>query len=157
MVDAAAELARLGEELADGVEARLPGWVQRAVERLLMAWSGAADPVVMAEAHAAGAQARDEIGPQVRELLALDVDQQRANPLSVLRGAVRFPTEVLRRAGVPEVVRDEFAERAFPGDVYDLVPAGFADIDPVLHEPGLAWGAAKAYVILSRRKAAGLS
>lgn len=155
MVDAAPELARLGMQLADGIEVALPGWVERAVERLLVAWAGAADPGAMVEARAAGVRARDEVGPEVRRLLTLDADRQRANPLSLLRGAVRFPTEVLHRAGVPAVVRDEFRERTFPADIYDLAPAGFADIDPALHEPALAWGAAKAYVILSRRKITG--
>ena len=59
-------------------------------------------------------------------------------------------------AGVPAVVRDEFAERAFPGDVYDLAIASFADLDTALHEPGLVWGAAKAHVVLARRRAEGL-
>jgi hypothetical protein len=59
---------------------------------------------------------------------------------------------VLRAAGVPPVRRDEFAEHAFPDDVYDLAPASFADVDPSLHEPGLVWGAAKAHVHLSRRR-----
>ena len=51
--------------------------------------------------------------------------------------------------------RDEFAERTFPDDVYDLSPASFADVDPALHEPGLMWGAAKAHVILHRRRSEG--
>jgi hypothetical protein len=34
----------------------------------------------------------------------------------------------------------------FPDDDYGLTPASFADIDPALAEPGLAWGAAKAWV-----------
>jgi hypothetical protein len=52
------------------------------------------------------------------------------------------------------VPRDEFSVRSFPDDAYDLSPASFADVDPALHEPGLAWGAAKAYVHLARRRAA---
>jgi hypothetical protein len=70
----------------------------------------------------------------------------------VLRAAVRHPTAVLAEAGVPEVVRDRFAEETFPADVYDLSPAAFADIDPALAEPGLVWGAAKAHVVLTRRR-----
>jgi hypothetical protein len=84
-------------------------------------------------------------------LLALDVDEQRVNPLALVRRAVSYPTAVLRDAGVPPVVRDEFDERAFPDDVYGLAPAAFADIDPALHEPGLLWGAAKAHAHLARR------
>jgi hypothetical protein len=89
----------------------------------------------------------------VRALLASDIDAQRTNPLSLLRGAVRYPTAVLRDAGVaPTGQRDEFAVRAFPDDVYDLAPATWTDVDESLQEPGIAWGAWKAYTHLSRRR-----
>jgi hypothetical protein len=58
---------------------------------------------------------------------------------------VKYPTEVLRAAGVPPVQRDSFVEQAFPDDIYDLAPASFADLDPALQEAGLSWGAAKAF------------
>jgi hypothetical protein len=58
---------------------------------------------------------------------------------------VRFPTRVLRGAGVPPVERDPFATAAFPADDYDLSPATWADIDPALTDPGIAWSAAKAF------------
>jgi len=67
---------------------------------------------------------------------------------------------VLRQAGVPGVVRDEEAQRQFPDDDYDLTPANFADLDagPTeggLAEAGIAWGAAKAHVVLARRRREG--
>ena len=68
---------------------------------------------------------------------------------------MRYPTEVLRRAGVPPVARDEFAVHAFPDDDYGLTPAAFVDIDPSLQDPGVRWGAAKAHVVLSRRRQEG--
>ncbi len=52
------------------------------------------------------------------------------------------------------LARDAFARRQDPDDVYDLMPASFADIDPALAEPGLVWGAAKAHVHLARRRRA---
>lgn len=131
--------------LARAVEEALPGWVEQSVERLLLAFAGGADPGVMAEARRAGERAGAEVGSRVRALLASDIDAQRVNPLALLRAAVTYPTEVLLRAGVPPVVRDDFAEAHFPDDVYDLTPASFADVGPSLHEPGLAWGAAKAW------------
>jgi hypothetical protein len=67
-------------------------------------------------------------------------------PLQVLRSLVRHPTGVLLALDVPEVDRPAFEAQAFPDDVYDLSPATWADVDPALHEPGLAWGAATAYV-----------
>lgn len=131
--------------LALAVDSALAGWVEGCVHRLLVAHFGVADKAVMAEAAAAGERARVEVGGLLRALLAADIDEQRTNPLAVLRTAVTYPTHVLRRAGVPPVVRDDFAIDRFPDDLYDLTPASFADIDPGLHEPGIEWGAAKAW------------
>jgi hypothetical protein len=146
-----------GEALADAIDHVLEGWVVACVDRILRAWQDGAPPSadVMARAAAAGRAARAEVVPELRALLALDLDEQRANPLALVRRAVRFPTAVLREAGVAPVVRDEFAERSFPDDDYGLTPASFADVDPSLHEPGLVWGAAKAHVHLVRRRAEG--
>lgn len=149
-------LAAYAEALADGVDRALPAWVVSSVERVHRAWApGPVPPGVRAAAEQAGEAARHDVAPAVRRLLETDVDDQRTNPLSVVRGAVAYPTEVLRAAGVPPVVRDEVAERQFPDDDYDLAPASFTDLDPELHEPGLAWGAAKAHVHLARRRAEG--
>lgn len=145
MSSSGAEVRPLAEALARAVEEALPGWVERSVERLLVAFAGGAAPDAMADARRAGRQAAAEVGGRVRVLLEADIDEQRTNPLSLLRSAVRYPTDVLARAGVPAVVRDDFAEERFPDDVYDLTPASFADIDPALHRPGLEWGAAKAW------------
>ena len=131
-------------ELADAVDAALPNWVVRSVSRVMIAWAGEVPGQVQRAAERAAAQARDETGRSIRELLGQDIDDQRSTPLSLLRSAVAFPTVVLRAAGVPPVERDEFRARAFPDDVYDLTPATFADVDPSLHEAAMAWGAAKA-------------
>jgi hypothetical protein len=138
--------------LTVAAEAALPGWVERQVERLMRAWQGEVPEGVRAAARTAGLRAQGEVGTRLRTLLALPVDEQRTNPLSVLRGAVAYPTAVLREAGVPEVVRDPFKERAFPADVYDLVPATWADLDESVHEPGLVWSAWKAREHLRRRR-----
>jgi hypothetical protein len=137
--------------LADAIEAALPGWVERSVARRLPD----ADATVRAASEAAGRRAQAEVGREVRVLLELDVDQQRTTPLTILRSAVRYPTEVLRDASVPPVARDREQVRLFPDDVYDLAPASFADVDPALHELGIAWGAAKAFTHLQRHRAAG--
>lgn len=150
-----ATLDRYATALADGIEVAVPAWVRRSVDRLMFAWAGKVPVDVADGAEVAGRAALEAIGPRVRALLATDVDAQRTNPLALVREAVTYPTEVLRRAGVPSVVRDAFAERAFPDDVYGLSPASFADVDPALHEPGLVWGAAKAHVVLARRRAEG--
>lgn len=135
----------IGTRLADAVEAALPGWVERSVDTILVAWTGrAADPAVLAEAAEAGRRAAADVGPALRRLVAADVDEQWTNPLTLVRGAVRYPTEVLRAAGVPGVVRDRFDEEHFPDDEYGLTPLRFADVDPALTDVGIEWGAAKA-------------
>jgi hypothetical protein len=141
--------------LADAIEAALPGWVERSVMRVMTAWKGTVDYDVRRQAADAGQRAASEVGPEVRALLAADIDDQRTTPLSLVRGAVRYPTAVLAAAGVPPVLRDEQQARLFPDDVYDLAPATFADVDPALAEVGLAWGAAKAFEHLQRHKVGG--
>jgi hypothetical protein len=152
--DDAAALARYAEALGDAVDAALVGWVERAVAQRWEQRHGGAPPAeVVAAARAAGERARSELVPELRTLLATDVDAQRTNPLAILRRAVVHPTAVLAGAGVPPVERDPQAERLFPDDAYDLTPAAFGDLHPSVHEPGLVWGAAKAHVIMRRRRA----
>ena len=138
------------EVLAAAVDAAIGPWVERSVARIMEAWAGTVPEAVAADAHRAGAEATGEVGVGLRRLLALDAERQPTNPLSVLRAAVRYPTAVLQRAGVPPVVRDEFRERAFPDDAYDLSPATWKDIDEALHEPGIVWGAWKAKTVMDR-------
>ncbi len=153
--------AALSQELARSLEQALPGWVVAAVRQVLIASTGRAEPAVMDAARVAGQDAAREIGAELRSLLGADIDHQRTTPLAVVRGAVRYPTEVLRAAGVPPTRRDEVAERQFPGDDYDLTPARFADLasgEPGtpdagrLAELGIEWGAAKAYLHRSRHR-----
>lgn len=142
--------------LVDAVGPAVQRWVTRVVASRYEAWSGAPPGAELrAAAELAAAAARTEVEPAVTALLRSDVDRQTSNPLALVRAAVRYPTAVLAGAGVPEVERDAFAERAFPEDRYDLSPASFADVDPELRELGLVWGAAKAHVILARRRREG--
>ncbi|MEO7572720.1 MAG: hypothetical protein ABIX10_09810 [Acidimicrobiales bacterium] len=150
----AAALARYADGLADAVAAALPGWVERSVAQRWTAWAGreTVPADVLAHAQVSGRRAVDDVEPRLRALLASDVDAQRTNPLAILRQAVRYPNDVLAAAGVPAVRRDAQAERLFPDDRYDLGPAAFGDLHPSVHEPGLVWGAAKAHVVLARRR-----
>jgi hypothetical protein len=141
-----------GTALADAIERALPGWVEQSVVRLATAFHGRVDDEVRAAGAEAGQRAAIEVSREVRDLLTVDIDDQTTTPLSILRRAVRYPTAVLRAAGVPPVVRDEAQERLFPDDDYDLAPANFADVSPEVADVGLAWGAAKAYSHLQRRR-----
>jgi hypothetical protein len=140
------DVAGYGAVLAAGIEHALPRWVTGCVARIMTAWTGALPPEVAAQASAAGHQAAADVVPPVRALLAADIDEQRTTPLAIIRStALRYPTSVLQAAGVPPVARDGGAETLFPDDLYDLVPASFADLDPSLVDAGLRWGAAKAF------------
>ena len=145
------QLADSARRLADGIAQALPGWVVAAVQSRLPHIK----PDTREAAEAAGLAAAADIGGQVAQLLAADVDDQRENPLALLRRAVRYPTEVLTAAGAPPIERDDFAIERFPDDVYDLTPASFADIHPDLQTPGLEWGAAKAFVHRRRHRQSG--
>jgi hypothetical protein len=143
--------------LADAIESALPAWVEQSVRRVLRAWAGQAgpepDPEVMATAADAGRRAATEVIPELRDLLAVEVEEATTTPLALLRDrAVRYPTEVLRAAGVPPVERDQFRERAFPDDDYDLAPASLSDIAPHLTDLGLKWGAWRARKYLDRHQ-----
>jgi hypothetical protein len=147
----AATVDDYAQALASAIEAALPGWVTRSVEDIMGAWQGEVPPDVADAAAAAGRRAQVETGAAVRALLAADIDAQRTTPLALLRQAVKYPTAVLRQAGVPPVDRDRFRQEAFPDDLYDLSPANWSDIAPSLTEAGINWGAAKAFEHRRRR------
>jgi hypothetical protein len=153
---ALARLAETGAAIVAGVERQVPGWVQTQVGRLLDAWGRArAETRVRAQAQSveAGTAATRRIVDQLRALFAVDPTQQQATPLEIVRSVYREPTAVLAAAGVPPIVRDEFDERAWPDDVYGLVPRTLGDLgDPGLAPLHLAWGMAKATVIRARRR-----
>ena len=151
--DEAAFLAH-GAALADAVEQVLADWVVRCVVGRCTDAGVSVTDDVRSRAARAGDQCRDQVVPELRELLGADLSDQRGTPLGILRDAARFPTAVLDELGVPHVVRDEFDERADPDDVYALAPAAFADVDESLTGPGIAWGAAKAHVHMARHRGA---
>jgi dihydrodipicolinate synthase/N-acetylneuraminate lyase len=149
-------LARLEEAstaLVAGVDRALPPWSARAAETLLSAWGGVdADRrrEVVAAAREAGERAARRVAALLGELFALDPAEQRATPLEIIRTAVVEPTAVLAEAGMPDVVRDPFEERAWPEDRFGLVPRTLRDLDPDLAAVHFAWGVAKAAVLRAR-------
>ncbi len=145
----------ISDALADAVEDVVPEWIEGLVVDLVEAWSGYVSAPAAAAAVAAGEAARDEVMPALRDLLATDIDGQRANPLALLRDATRHAHAVLADLEVPAMPRDQFARNSFPDDVYGLVPASWDEIDPSLQEVGLTWGAAKAFLFKARRREEG--
>ncbi len=153
-------LAELGATLAARLVEVVPAWVVRETGRIIDAWEAAAPagavdrPAVAARAADAGRRAQQEVTQRLLTLVAADVDAQVTTPLEIVRAAVRYPTEVLRAAGVPAVVRDAFDESRFPDDVYGLSPASLGAMDESLTDPARAWGAAKAMAHKARHGSA---
>lgn len=136
------------EVFASVVEA----WLVRCVVDTAVRCSGTCPLDLREQAIAMAGRCGPQVVGQLRVLLETDVDDQRDNPLSVARRAVRHPTEVLRQAGVAPPQRSEFEQRVLAEDLYGLAPATWSDIDPSLHDVGIVWGAWKASVVLQRRR-----
>jgi hypothetical protein len=155
-MDEATALVLLGEAsdaLIEGVRTALPAWATRSADLLLSAWDGLdADrrSEVRSAAREAGERAAGRVAGELADLLALDPAEQRATPAEIIRSAVAEPTEVLAAAGMPDVVRDPFDERAWPDDRFGLVPRTLRDLDPDLAAVHFAWGIAKAAVLRAR-------
>jgi hypothetical protein len=150
-----AELMAQGAALlVDGVARLGAAWVVRAVTGLIDAWGqldAAAGAAALEQAAVAGSTAAARVQAELHDLFALDPAAQRATPLEIIRSLRREAGDVLRAAGVPEVVRDPFEVRAFPDDVYGIVlkiPAELGDDE--LGGALLAWGLGKAKVLRAR-------
>lgn len=143
----AAALLRTAREVA-------PAWLRRvttvACERA--AAGAAAGP----EFEAMIAETSTALLDELDELLGTDVDEQRTTPLTLFRRSIERPTVFLRQHDVALPRVAPFDGERFPDDVYGLGPATWSDVDPKLHEPGLAWGAWKAMTVLARRRDEGL-
>ena len=98
------------------------------------------------------ARVGNEVHTKLCDLLLIDVFEQRTNPLAIFRQATRPISDLLKTAGCAPVVRDEFDERSFPDDIFGLSPATWVDIDEMMVEPGIEWGAWKAATIVMRKK-----
>jgi hypothetical protein len=149
-----AMLAEASTAIRSGVAREVPAWVVRAVIRILDAGGRADNPTrerALTDARAAGDAAAARVGAALDELLAADPVDQQSTPLEIVRSVYREPTGILRAAGVPAIVRDEFDERAWPDDVYGLVPRTLGDLgDDDLAPLLLVWGTAKATVLRAR-------
>jgi hypothetical protein len=141
--------------LAAAIESAIGPWLIGVVRRVAAAQRLDGGDELLLRAEAMAERTRAEVVPKVRALLATDIDEQPTTPLTLLRQAVVPATELLRDLGAVPVDRDDFAREAFPEDDYGLVPAAFEDVAPELRDPGLEWGAAKAFVHLRRRRAGG--
>ena len=142
-------------DLIEAIAGVAEAWLVRVAVDTCVANNGDVTPEFRAAAVDAAREGSAWVVARLRTTLEVDVDVQRVNPLQTLREAVRFPTAVLRNAGMPVKARDEYDEKINPDDVYGIGPAHWNDIDESLLEPGIVWGAAKASTVLQRRRAEG--
>jgi len=141
------KIAEYGRMLAVAIEHALPRWISDSVDSRR---SGDRPPGLTEKIDDSGRRAIGEIGIQIRNLLSVDIDEQWTTPLSLLRGAVAYPTSILQELAVSPSIRDADTVRRFPEDIYDLTPSSLADFGPSAHEAGIRWGAAKAHIHLQR-------
>lgn len=130
--------------LMSAVEAAAPAWIRGRLVEIAGDASVDIDAVVD---HVVAEMTRELFG-----LLCCDVDQQKDNPLHVLRRATRSASQALLVAGVVPPVRDEFEVRAMPDDLYAIGPLTWRDLSDDVHEAGITWGAWKAATVLTRRR-----
>lgn len=149
-MDSAPELSSLdpySQELLNAVMAALPSWLTSRVARVA--------PNVEFDVDAVIARTEDFVGRELTALLQTDVDDQRANPLHILRASTQFVTASLREAGVTPAQRDDFDRQAMPDDIYAFGPLTWKDLSDDVHDAGITWGAWKAATVLTRRRAEG--
>lgn len=137
--------------LAERIDRVLDDWVLRSLTKAARQGGVSVAVDEIADVQTA---TREVAMPELRRLLSSDVDAAAGNPLAALRGSVGPMTEALQRWGAARPPSDEFRQRQFPADPYQLGPAAFSDLAAELHQPGLEWGAARAHVHLRRRREA---
>lgn len=140
----------LGESLRRAILDALPAWIDRGVSDRVLDRR-----VAPAQVTAVAAEVVAAVDRRLHELIAADVDEPRSGPLEIVRQELGPVTALLRKLEADEPPRDPFDEAVRPDDVFELGPMAFADLGPEVHERGIAWGAAKAYV--HRRRRAGES
>lgn len=141
------ELSSYSQELLDAVLRALPSWITTRATALAPSSSIDLEKVVQ--------ETLSYVREHLEDLLRTDVDEQRENPLHVLRQSSRFVTAALHEAGVPAVQRDEFDRQSMPDDIYAIGPLTWRDLSDDVHEAGITWGAWKAATVLTRRRAEG--
>lgn len=141
------ELNPYSQTLLDSVLAAIPSWLTQKMTSVA--------PSVEIDSSSIINSTVEYVRVQMRELLSTDVDQQRVNPLQLLRQSTIFATTALRDAGVPAVKRDEFDQKSMPDDIYAFGPLTWRDLSEEAHDAGITWGAWKAATVLTRRRAEG--
>jgi hypothetical protein len=143
--EARARMAEAEAVIMRGIEQGAAPWVERTVVRFR--------PDLKDKARNAGERGAARVASELDALFAQDVAQQRSTPLEIVRSLRLEATAVLHGAGVAAITRDPFEVRAFPDDVYGIVPRDLGEFgDEELRIALLAWGMAKANILRARSR-----
>lgn len=142
------------EELLSAVTSAIPVWVASVVARVAPG-SPLGEAQVNDRVAAASTAMVEGTRAALQNLFSRDVEEQRTNPLQVLREQARVLTDLLTELGADPVVRDEFDRTAFPDDVFGVGPHTWRDLGDEVHEAGITWGAWKAATVISRHRSEG--
>ena len=133
----------------------VPSWVARRMLEIASHGGVSAGADFMEAIESVSRETVQQLSGDLLALLATDVDQQRFNPLQVVREANVFANQSLAMLGVPVPRRDEFDAQVMPHDHYAVGPLTWKDLSEDVHDAGITWGAWKAATILTRRRAEG--
>ncbi len=138
-----------------------PDWVSRCVESQLLHaqtcdgrirpfcddfWEG-----VLRRGQEEGFAASRYVARELRMLVSNNVDTGHITPLSIVRGAVTYPTLVLLEAGINPVRQSLLTTTvAQVEDPYGLSPATLATLHPLLPEVAWRWEVARSAVLRER-------
>ena len=128
------------EQLADAVAVVLEPWLRRCVVDTALRVTGSVSLELKSDAALMASERAPEVLAALDDLLTTDVDAQRTNPLSILRGAVRHR---LRSCGdtTCRCVARRFRRPFVSGrHLRRSSPATWSDVDEALVEPGIDVG-----------------
>lgn len=143
------------DRLAAEVRAVYGSWLEARVVEVCRAVGRSLSPESRSRLSVEVRATADDVLADLARLLDTDVDDQRENPLHVLRRGSRRLATFLAAETVPMPARDEFEVRAMPDDVYGIGPLAWRDLGERVHEAGIEWGAWKAALVLTRRREEG--
>lgn len=134
--------AQIGESLKTALVAGIPVWIEAVAQARL---GESIDQDDIADEIIASVTAR------MSTLIAADIDEPLSGPLEIVRQSAEPLTRFLAHAGATPPDRDPFDVAARPDDRFAVGPMTFLELGQPVHDAGIEWGAAKAFVHRSRR------
>ncbi len=147
--DDEAAFERYGLDLVAAVNAAIRPWLNSVVAARI--GPATVPPETTAEIDAAIEKIATQVNRSLTELATADVDEPLSGPLERIRRETTPLVGALDDAGATRPRRDPVDTEMRPDDVYAIGPYTFMDLSTDVHDAGIAWGAAKAFLHRSRR------